>query len=523
MVVFDTDVIVVGSGFGGSVAALRAAQAGLRVIVLEQGRRPTPDDLERGASRTRDLLWAPSLGLRGYFRQTAFRDVVVVSGVGVGGGSIVYAAVLLKPSPAAFSAGGWLRTGLDWDAELRPYFDTAAAMLGRETNPNVGLQDEWLRESARLLGAIDTFGPTPQGINFDACIGCGQCITGCPHGAKNSLDRNYLAMAETLGAVIRPKSRVEILMPLRSDGTPGVGRNGTDPDADGTHGWRVVIIDPLAKSGGGSVTSVTARDVVLAAGVLGTTQLLLANRDRWRTLPRLSPSLGTQVRTNSEAFAAVLHPVGTDITLGTTISSHYYPDPSTHVTNNRFPRSYSFMKSYLSPAVSGQQTGARRAATVAKLLRHPWSSTANMRARNWNRRTTILTVMQHADNRMQLTYRQRPWGWTLGSARADDGVPVPAHLPQADAAAAALAEVSGGIAFGTYLDSVAGIGATAHILGGAVVAPDPNSGVIDTDHRVFGYARMRVMDGAAVPANIGVNPSLTITAMAERAMARWLG
>ncbi|MEI6621687.1 MAG: GMC oxidoreductase [Actinomycetes bacterium] len=523
MVDFDADVVVVGSGFGGSVAALRASEAGKRVIVLEQGRRLTPDDLERGAQRTRDLLWEPAVGLKGYFRQTVLRDVVVVSGVGVGGGSIVYAAVLLEPTAEAFSADGWSRTGRDWNSELSPHYQTAATMLGRQTNPNVGFQDEWLKESARLQGVLDTFGPTPQGIDFSACIGCGQCITGCPHGAKNSLDQNYLALAEQLGAVIRPRSLVEILMPLAADGTAGVGSAGADPTADGSYGWRLVIRDPLAGSGAGSVTSVTAREVVLAGGVLGTTALLLANRDRWRTLPRLSDTLGSQVRTNSEAFAATLHPAGTDITFGATISSHYYPDPLTHVTNNRFPRSYSFMKWYLSPAVSEQEPAARRRATLSKLLRHPWSSTANMRAGDWNRRTTILTVMQHADNQMRLTYRRRPWGWSLGSARAEGGDTIPAHLPQADAAGAALAQASQGEPFGTYLDSVAGVGATAHILGGAVIGPDPTSGVIDADHRVFGYSGLRVLDGSAVPANIGVNPSLTITAMAERAMARWLG
>ncbi len=527
MTEFDADVVVVGSGFGGSVAALRSAQAGKRVIVLEQGRRLTPDDLERGARRTRSLLWEPALGLTGYFRQTVLRDVVVVGGVGVGGGSIVYAAVLLEPKPAAFDAPGWQASERDWAAELAPHYRTAAQMLGLQVNPNVGVQDVWLRESAELLGVGDTFAPTPQGIDFDACIGCGQCITGCPHGAKNSLDLNYLAQAEELGAQIRPQSRVEILVPLDVDGRPGVPGHGAHEveagpglTVDGRNGWRIVVRDPV---GGGKPKTISAKEVVLAAGVLGTTELLLANRDRWHTLPLVSPALGQHVRTNSEAFAATLHPAGTDVTEGATISSHYYPDALTHVTNNRFPKSYSFMKWYLSPAVSEQEPRARRRATVAAMLRRPWSATANIRARDWHRRTTVLTVMQHADNELTLSYRRRPWGWSLGSAAADGGAPVPKHLPQADAAGGALAEVSGGSAFGTLLDSVAGIGATAHILGGAVVADDRESGVIDADHRVFGYYGLRVMDGSAVPSNIGVNPSLTITAMAERAMQRWLG
>ena len=512
---FAADVIVIGSGFGGSVAALGAAQAGLRVIVLEQGRRLSAEDLERGARSTKSLLWAPAVGLSGYFRQTALRDIVVVGGVGVGGGSIVYAAVLLEPAAAAFTESGWAGTGVDWSAELRPHFATASRKLGVMRNPQFGIQDAWLRESAATMGVSSTFGATPQGIDFDACVACGQCITGCPYGAKNSLDRNYLQQAEALGAEIRPRSRAEILVPLAADGSG-------DPTADGSAGWRVVIRDPLGGRRAGGVTSLTSREVVLAGGVLGTTEVLLANRNRWGTLPRISETLGSRVRTNSEAFAATLHPAGIDVTAGATISSHFYPDERTHVTNNRFPQSYSFMKYYLSPAVTAQDPSARRRATLAALARHPWRATENLRARDWHRRVTVLTVMQHVDNELALTYRRRPWGWSLGSAAVPGQPPVPSHLPQADAAGAAVARAGGGAAYGTLLDSLLGIGATAHILGGAVIAPDPTTGVIDTDHRVFGYTGLRVLDGAAVPANIGVNPSLTITAMAERAMSRWL-
>jgi cholesterol oxidase len=531
MVQFDADVVVVGSGFGGSVAALRAAEAGRSVLVLEQGRRLTPADMEAGARSTRSLLWEPALGLGGYFRQTLLRDVVIVSGVAVGGGSVVYAAVLLQPAAEAFEASGWVTSGVDWQQELAPHYRTAGRMLGIQVNPQVGRQDEWLRQSARLLGVEDSFSATPQGIDFDACIGCGQCITGCPHGAKNSLDLNYLARAEALGAVIRPRSRVEILMPLRADGTPArtgdavgseVAGTGEPDSADGRFGWRIVTRDPLARPGADAISSVTAKEVVLAGGVLGTTSLLLANRDRWGTLRRLSRTLGQHVRTNSEAFAAVLHPAGTDISQGATISSHYYPDAVTHVTNNRFPKSYTFMKWYLSPAVSAQGARARRRATAARMLRNPWAASANMRARDWHRRVSILTVMQHADNELSLTFRRRPWGWSLASTAAPAAQPAPTHLPQADAAGRAMAEVSGGLPFGTVMDSLAGVGATAHILGGAVVGADPEHAVIDTDHRVFGYHGLRVLDGSAVPANIGVNPSLTITAMAERAMQRWL-
>ncbi|MFN8184004.1 MAG: FAD-dependent oxidoreductase [Candidatus Nanopelagicales bacterium] len=487
------DVAIIGSGFGGSVAALRAAQAGRSVIVLEQGRRLTPEDLQAGARRATSLLWEPAVGLHGYFRQTVLRHLTVVGGIGVGGGSIVYAAVLLRPEH--FDAPGWQRAGVDWAAELAPHFDVAGNMLGRERNPQRGLQDEWLQAAAERLGVGHTYGATYQGIHFAECVACGQCITGCPYGAKQSTDITYLAQAEQLGARIQPLSKAEILVPLNP-------------------GWRVVTRDPVS----GNVSSVEAREVVLAAGVLGSVELLSACRDRWRTLPDLSPMLGRQVRTNSEAFSAILHPPGTDVSEGATISSDFYPDPSTHVTNNRFPQSYGFMRWYLSPLVSGD----RRRETVKAMLRHPVVATANARARDWHKRVTILTVMQKADNEMALEYRKGRSGWRLRS-RIPAGVdPVPVSLPQADAAGRAVAEVSGGRAYSTVLESLLGMGATAHILGGAVLGPDASVAVVDTEHRVFGYEGLRVMDGSVVPENVGVNPSWTITALAERACARWL-
>lgn len=501
---YDADVLVVGSGFGGSVAALRASQAGRSVIVAEMGRRITAADMHRGAVSARQLLWEPALGLHGYFRQKVLRHVTVVGGIGVGGGSLVYAAVLLRPSRATLGAPGWQIPGVDWDAELDPHFATSAAILKRQVNPHRGVQDVWLQEAAESLGVGESFGATPQGIDFDACVQCGQCITGCPFGAKQSMDRTYLREAEGAGAQIRPNTKVEMLVPLGERGDLG---------------WKAVVRDP---SGSGDVGSIVAREVVVAAGVLGTTELLLASRDRWRTMPDLSPRLGDHVRTNSEAFAAILHPPGTDVTQGATISSDFYADSRTHVTNNRFPRSYSFMKWYLSPATGGGDQRQRRRRTLTAMLRDPGSAVANMWARDWYRRTTVLTVMQHADNEMSLQYRRTLGSWGLRSRMPQGADPVPTHLPQADAAGAAVAAVSGGKAYSTILESLLGVGATAHILGGAVISTDRESGVVDADLRVFGYRNLRVMDGSVVPENIGVNPSWTITALAERAAQRWL-
>jgi cholesterol oxidase len=448
----------------------------------------------------------PEIGLRGYFCQTALRHVVVVHGVGVGGGSIVYAAVLLRPTEKAWNHAGWRATGLDWSAELDTHYATAASMLGVETNPYSTAQDHWLETAADQLGAGETYAATPQGISFADCVRCGSCITGCSHGAKNSIDRTYLARAEGLGARVAPRTKATRLS--RLDGG----------------GWRLDLVDPLRRNVG--TGSITAREVVLSAGVLGTTELLLAARDRWHTVPWLSPALGRHVRTNSEAFAAILQPdAAIDVTVGATISSDFHPDPSTHVTNNRFPASYGFMRWYLAPLVDADTRAGRLRGTVAAFLRDPKAATANARAKDWHRRVTVLTVMQHDDNEIALELRRGALGWGLRSRLAPGADPIPTYLPQASAAARAVADASGGTPYATLLDPVLGVGATAHILGGAVIAPSPDLGVVDAHHRVYStpdgdvFEDLRVLDGSVVPANVGVNPSLTITALAERAMS----
>jgi cholesterol oxidase len=291
-------------------------------------------------------------------------------------------------------------------------------------------------------------------------------------------------------------------------------------------GWRLDVVDPLRRNA--PAASLTAREVVLSAGVLGTVELLLASRDRWRTLPWASPMLGQHVRTNSEAFTAVLQPAGgPDVSEGdgATISSDFHPDARTHVTNNRFPRSYGFMRWYLAPLVDGADRATRRRETLRGLVRDPRTATASIRGRTWHNRVTVLTVMQHDDNEIRLVLRRGPLGWGLRSRLAPGAPPIPTHLPQANAAARAVAGASGGTPYGTFFDPLLGIGATAHILGGAVIATTPADGVVDPEHRVFAtpdgdvHEDLRVLDGSVVPANIGVNPALTITALAERAMA----
>lgn len=492
----DYDTIVVGSGFGGGVAALRLAQSGRRVLVVEMGRRVTPDDMRAGARSARRLLWAPRSGLRGYFRQTLLPHVLAMSGVGVGGGSLVYAAVLLEPPDEVFDDPAW--SGVDWRAELTVPFTTASTMLGRTITPTFADQDAWLKHAATALGVLDTYGPVPLGIDPTTCIACGACLTGCPEGAKYSVDRTYLAQAEALGATVVPERRVSALTPL------------------GGGGYAVDAVDPFAPS---RRTRWTAGEVVLAAGVLGTTEILMASRDRYRTMPAISPALGRRVRTNSEAFVAILQPDSSiDVTVGPSISSDFWADATTHVTNNRLPRSYGYMRPLMSPLVDGQTPGDRWGTALRTAANDPWGLLSAMTARDWHRRVTLLTVMQAEDNAIELTYRRRAGAWRLSSDLPPGSTPAPVHLDQANAAARAVADASGGRPYGIWLDSLLRRSATAHLLGGAVVGDDPVTSVVSPEHEVHGYPGVFVVDGSAVPANIGVNPSLTITAMAERAM-----
>jgi cholesterol oxidase len=511
----DYDVIIIGSGFGGSVSAMRLAECGLRVAVVEQGRRVTSEDMALAGQSSKALTWMPSLGRYGFLAQDVYQHLGVVRGIGVGGGSLVYAAVLLEPGDSFYRDPAWSSLSSDWAAELAPHYATARRMLGVNQNPYRGIQDQWLQQTAEKLGASDTFGSVPQGIYFgDAteevepffagkgplrkgCNLCGQCITGCAQGAKNSLDKNYLHFAEQFGTEVFSESRVSHVEPIAG-------------------GYRVLRNHSFK---GGAQPALTARQVILAAGVTGTLEVLFASRDHYQTLPNISKALGEHVRTNSEAVVSILaDDPATDVTRGTTISTHFHADAQTHITQNRFPASYNFMRFYMGPLVDGDLPWKRMLKVFGEFIRHPLRATRAWRTAGWYRRVSVLTVMQQADNQLSFTY-----GRTLlrGGRRAlkskvSVGQRSPSYLAQANKAARVFAEVSGGQAQNVLLESVGDLSVTAHLLGGAVMAESPAEGVIDKQHQVFGYPGLYVVDGSAIAANVGVNPSLTITAMAER-------
>lgn len=522
---FDTDICIVGTGFGGSVSALRLAEKGWRVTMLEMGRQLTDADIAAAGSDATKLAWAPALGLKGFFAQDVFRHVGIVRGIGVGGGSNVYAAVLLEPKQAFYDDPAWRALCGDWRAELAPHYATAKHMLGVTPNPYHGIQDDWLRGAAERLGpqARESFDTVPQGIFFGdpsretpdpffngegpartGCNQCGRCITGCAYGAKNTLERNYLHFARQRGVQVLPERQVTHVEPL-----PGGG-------------WLVHQKHPW--DSGVPYPPLRARKVILSAGALGTQEILFAARDRYRTLPKLPAALGRHVRTNSEAIVAILaKDPDADVTKGATISSHFHPDDRTHITQNRFPESYSFMKWYMGPLVDGARPLTRALRTLLAMLARPVTTARVLFARNWHKRISVLTVMQQADNQIAFSYgRTLLRGFRHGLiSRIDTGGRAPSFLPQANAAARAFAEASNGIPLNTVMESIGDLSVTAHILGGAVMATGPQDGVVDANHEVFGYPGLYVVDGAAIPANVGVNPSLTITALAERFGARF--
>ncbi len=507
------DVIVVGSGFGGSVTALRLVEKGYRVTVLEAGKRFTKDTLPKSSWDLRAFLWAPRFGLTGMQRITWLKDVVILSGAGVGGGSLVYANTLYTPPPRFFADPQWASI-TDWEGELAPHYDQARRMLGVVENPTTTPSDVVMQKVAADMGVAHTYHPTPVGVFFGepgvevddpyfggagprrtGCIECGDCMTGCRYGAKNRLDANYLYLAESKGAVVEPLTTAVALR-----------------EVDG--GWEVDTV-PTGKKG--PVTTRRAAQVVLAAGTLGTQQLLHDMKDTG-VLPQISGRLGMVTRTNSEALlgAQATSVPSPSYDQGIAITSSFHPDDVTHVEPVRYGKGSNAMGLLSTILVDGGGRIPRPLRFVLQALRHPYVFARSLSVRHWSEKTIIVLVMQSLDNSISV---RRTWRGTLTSGPGH-GAPNPTWIPVAHDATRRIAAEIGGFPGGTVGD-VANVPMTAHIIGGCVISAGPETGVIDAYHRVHGYPTLHVVDGAAISANLGVNPSLTITAQAERAMALW--
>jgi cholesterol oxidase len=497
----EYDVVVVGSGFGGSVTALRLAEKGYRVAVLEAGRRFADDELPETSWRLRRFLWAPALGCYGIQRISLLRNVLVLSGAGVGGGSLVYANTLYRPPPSYYRDPQWTDI-TDWSSELARWYDQAERMLGVSTYGRTTRADEAMRKVAERMGAGDTFHPTPVGVYFgqsgvdpyfggagperNACTHCGACMTGCRFNAKNTLVKNYLYLAEKLGVEVFPRHTVTEIRP----------------------GWTVRT----------NRRAFTADQVVLAAGALGTQRLLHAMKARG-VLPHLSDRLGALTRTNSEAIlGAKALRRDADYTDGVAITSSFHPDADTHVEPVRYGPGSGAMGLLQTVLVDGDRW--RPARWWSTFLRDVPRNLRMLSVRRWSERTVIALVMQTLDNSLTVHYGRSWYGRRRLTSTQGHGAPNPRWIPSGHTAVRLLAEEIGGVPGGSWTD-VFNMPVTAHILGGAVIGDSPDRGVVDPYHRVFGHPGLHVVDGAAVSANLGVNPALTITAQAERAMSLW--
>ncbi|HEY5143271.1 MAG TPA: GMC family oxidoreductase, partial [Solirubrobacteraceae bacterium] len=521
---FDYDWIVIGSGFGGSVAALRLAQKGYRVLVLESGRRFRDEDFANSTWDTRRYFFAPKLGCRGVMRMSLFRDIFIVSGAGVGGGSLGYANTLYRARRAFFEDPAWRDLG-DWEAELTPHYDTAERMLGVTDVSFDSDGDRLLREMGESFGVGDTYRHTRIGVYFGeagvrhpdpyfggegpertGCQRCGQCMIGCRHGAKNTLVKNYLWFAERLGVRVEPDRTVTDVRPL---GAP-----------DGSEGYTVAHERSGAwvRRGGARLT---AQGVVVAAGALGTNKLLAACKESG-ALPRISGRLGHRVRTNSESIVAVTAPDDArDFGASVAISSSVYPDPETHIELVTYGKGGDAMATLYTTLTGDGTRVTRPLRWLAAVIRRPVRFARTLSPLAWSRRTVIVLVMQTTDAAIRFKAVPRRFGGGVRLATEQDASnPNPTFLPVANRAAEWLAARIGGTPQSSLTEALMNVPVTAHILGGAIVGADPQTGVIDRDGRVFGYENLLITDGSALPANPGVNPSLTITALAEHTLAR---
>jgi cholesterol oxidase len=516
---FDYDVVVVGSGFGGSVAALRLTEKGYRVAVVEAGRRFADDEFAATSWDLRRYLWAPALGCFGIQRIHLLKDVMILAGSGVGGGSLVYANTLYRPLKAFYTDRQWAHV-TDWEAELAPHYDQATRMFGVVDNPTITPADEVMQKVAADMGVADSFHPTPVGVFFGkpgvqvqdpffggagpartGCTECGSCMTGCRVGAKNTLVKNYLYLAEQNGAKVIPLTTVTAVRPLSRGFAVDLRRTGR-----------------RARS---ARTTITAGQVVLAAGTWGTQRLLHEMRDRG-VLPRLSSRLGELTRTNSEAIIGAgrtsVDP-SRDFSRGVAITSSIHPDPTTHIEPVRFGKGSNAMGLLQSIATDGAASMPRWLQAVRFMARHPVKTAQLLRTYRWSERTVILLVMQSLDNSITTFTKKGLFGRKYTSKQGH-GEPNPAFIPAGYEANQLVAKHIDGIAGGTW-GEIFNVPLTAHFIGGCAIGLSADEGVIDPYHRVHGYPGLSVVDGSAISANLGVNPSLTITAQAERAFSFW--
>lgn len=510
------DYLIIGSGFGGSVSALRLVEKGYRVLLLEKGRRFKPDDFPTTNWDVPRWMWAPTLGWRGPFKMTFLPHLTALSGVGVGGGSLIYANTLPTPGPTFFNSPSWAHLA-DWTSELEPHYQEARRMLGVTANVVMGDSDRIMEKAARAAGLAERYHPTQVGVFFGppgvkvsdpyfggegpdrvGCIGCGACMLGCRFGSKNTLDQNYLYLAEKRGLTLLSDTEARWLTRT-------------------AEGYRVE-----GHSRAHGKMTFQARHVVLAGGVLGTVDLLLRMQASTQGLPELSARLGDFVRTNNETLIGITSGrKDLDMSRGIAIGSIVETDEFSHMEPVRYPAGSDFFKLLASPHIPGGNFFERLGNLASVLVRHPRRALRTWFMRGFSRQTMIMLYMRTLEGHIKLRLgRNLHTGGArrITTALGEGAVPS-CSIPEATALAHTIAAQMDGFPQSIITETILGIPTTAHILGGACMGADPGAGVIDKNHQVYGYPGLYVVDGSAVSANPGVNPSLTITALAERVMA----
>lgn len=517
---FDADVVVIGSGFGGSVSALRLVEKGYRVILLEKGKRLEAKDFPRNNWNLPRWLWMPQIGFRGLFQMRFFRHLTVLSGVGVGGGSLVYANTLQKPPRAFFESSSWSHLA-NWEEELKAHYRCAQTMLGATTTPVLGPADELLREIAIDREEEHKFEPTQTAIYFGppgqevpdpffggkgparkGCMSCGACMTGCRYGAKNTLDKNYLHLAQAQGLDLRAECRVTRILPLEKGGYEIHYREG--------YPWSKKRV-------------IRAQKVFVCAGVTGSVELLLRCKADPKGLTNLSDQLGRQIRSNSESLIAVTDRRGhADHSRGVAIASKYQLASDAHVEVVRYGRGSGFFRILTGPHIPGNRgPWPRWLVALAWIPRHPIKFIRGIAIRRWAESSMMLLYMKVGEGALTFVRKRglgRLWGGPMGTQKGEGPVPT-ASIPQASELAHQMAKKTGGVCLSMTTETLFNIPTTAHVLGGCTMGRNTMEGVIDAQHQVFGYRGLYVVDGSCVSANLGVNPSLTITALAERALS----
>lgn len=511
------DYVIIGSGFGGSVSALRLSEKGYKVLVIEKGKWYKSDDFPKTNWDLRKWLWEPKARLRGFFKMTFLNHVTVLSGVGVGGGSLTYANTLPIPKKDFFISGSWATLN-NWEQELKPYYNTAYKMLGAATNPKLHAADLAIKKLAKNIGKANNFEAAKVSVYFGeagrtvkdpyfggkgpdrtGCTHCGACMTGCRYNAKNTLDKNYLHLAQQLGTEILAEKEVYNVSVLGAE--------------DGADGYKIEFKSSIGQRG---KDSVTVKGVIFSGGVMGTVPLLLELKKK--SLPNLSDRVGCNVRTNNESLILITSTDKNpkDYSKGLAIGSILHTDENSHLEPCRYGEGSSFFRTLTVPAIHNKFTLFRLLGVLGLAIKYPIKLLKTVFAKNYAKRTTVLLFMQTLDS----TLRIKLGKITRMKTVKEEGEKPNAFIPEALDLGKKFSKIVNGIPYANFTDVLLGTPTTAHILGGAVMGENTSEGVIDKYCNVFGYKNMLVCDGSVISANPGVNPSLSITAISEYAMSK---